>query len=579
MRRIRARALLGGVLALAAAVLSAWLVALIHSANAGNAERAVALTGMLDLVLLALCPAMVVMRKRRGATAVDVALAILVGASVLLAGTYLYWASSVLFLRADTLIWSEGLFVGDILKLRIGYPLFTAPANLESTFYPPLTQVLTYALAKLVGQATSIPAYRVIQLLFSGAAALVGTWTVPGILELARPGREIARPMAWGAFWTGLLFLCATNAITNPFAHMLHDDALSVLICAIAFALLIEYAATRSIAVLVMLAVLPAVGFYVKQSLAIWGALVSGYLAVFDRPRDLRRAALYAAGAGALGLAAYLAGGVILGPYFHYWTITDLANHPISVLRGVQHLLTSWAYFAAGIAGALLLVRRPMLAGAWIVWLLLISQETYTSGIAWMLNHLGPGSLIAGIWLAAAVAAVATGDVPLGRGAADWRLAAGATILLLLSYSGLGFVRIPIPALPDDVHRYVAAIEREFQGMDPRTVLLDAGTWTYVPAGVVPKDRSALVGDLGASGVGDFTGLLERIRTHAYRRILVHSYHSPQFGYDYYLWPRSSGIRAALTANYREVRTIPAVAGQENGTPYLREISVLEPAP
>ena len=115
--------------------------------------------------------------------------------------------------------------------------------------------------------------------------------------------------------------------------------------------------------------------------------------------------------------------------------------------------------------------------------------------------------------------------------------------------------------------------------MKAERVLLDAGTWVYLTDKVIMKDRAGTVGELGSSGQGDFSGLLSRIRGRYYARIVVRSLHRPDFGYDYYLWRKSSGIRAALLEHYREVRRIPAVEGQEDGTPFLREISVLEPMP
>ena len=578
----RARLLLGAAAAVLAAIPVALLVAAIHDHNPGNPERAVARTVMVFVALLLAGPAGVLAVRRKETTPGDAGLAVLIGASILLAGSYLYWASPAILLRADTIIWSEGLFTGDIVKIRAGYPLFTAPANLESTFYPPGASMLTYALATLAGHATSVPAYRVIQLLYAGIAALFGALAAQRILSLARPGRAPVHPAAWGALWGSLFLLCATNSLTNPFAHLLHNDALGVLVSSFAFFLLVEYAAERKVRTLILLALVPAAGFYVKQSLLIWAPLVSGYLLVFDRPRSTRRVFAYGFAAFGIAALAFGAGRLAWGTDFQFWVIDDLRGHPFSVLRSVQHAVTAWAYFAAGIVAALILFGREWraLAGLWGVWLLLLGQEAYTSGIAWMLNHLGPGSLIAGVWMGAALAAAwpRTPARP-GKAGLTWMRAALATATLLFFYSGLGLVRIPVPGLPPDLDRYVAAIEAEFTGMDPRQVLLDQGTWVYLPSGTVPQDRSALVGDLGSSGLGDFSGILGRINGKAYRRILMHSYRAPEFGYDYYMWPRSSGIRAALAANYREVRRIPAVQGEEDGTPYLREISVLEPLP
>jgi hypothetical protein len=107
-------------------------------------------------------------------------------------------------------------------------------------------------------------------------------------------------------------------------------------------------------------------------------------------------------------------------------------------------------------------------------------------------------------------------------------------------------------------------------------VLLDAGSWVYLPSRVVMKDRSAAIGELGNNQVGDFSGTLARVRERYYARILVRDYGTPDMDYEHSIWARPSGIGAALRANYRVVRVIPGV---EDGwrTPGLHAISVLEP--
>jgi len=63
----------------------------------------------------------------------------------------------------------------------------------------------------------------------------------------------------------------------------------------------------------------------------------------------------------------------------------------------------------------------------------------------------------------------------------------------------------------------------------------------------------------------------------------VHGYRSFDFVYDYFLYPKPTGIRQALLDNYEETGKIRAV----EGNPYLKdwaedpfyfcEISILEP--
>ena len=93
--------------------------------------------------------------------------------------------------------------------------------------------------------------------------------------------------------WLPLFFLMGTNSLTNPFAHNLHDDALAQLVTAGAYWLLLEYVSTRKRLVLVLMAILPAIGFLVKQSLAIWALFYCVYLVFFDQPRSIPRIAIF----------------------------------------------------------------------------------------------------------------------------------------------------------------------------------------------------------------------------------------------------------------------------------------------
>jgi hypothetical protein len=46
-----------------------------------------------------------------------------------------------------------------------------------------------------------------------------------------------------------------------------------------------------------------------------------------------------------------------------------------------------------------------------------------------------------------------------------WTRAAAFTPAVALTFSGLGFVRIPLRPIPDDAYRYVRDIETQFQGL------------------------------------------------------------------------------------------------------------------
>jgi len=132
-----------------------------------------------------------------------------------------------------------------------------------------------------------------------------------------------------------------------------------------------------------------------------------------------------------------------------------------------------------------------------------------------------------------------------------------------------------------DVYRYITDIEHEFDGLPIDKVLLDIGNWIYLRHSFLAKDRAISLGDQPPGGIyQNFEGLLDRIRTKAYDKILVRNLHSPFFYYDWNGWSKSSGVRRALLEKYTEVRTIPAPAGDYLLPPIIMHtgpVSVLVP--
>jgi hypothetical protein len=575
-------------------------------AFAANAERGVMAVGVvfaLAILLQAAIYALPRLDSRAALKASPAQTAVLVVAmlAVCLSAVYLFQAAQQALYPGDFLIWSESDFVNDILKLRIGYPLYSDQLNNDSFNYPPGSQLLSFALAALSGNPDSIPAYRAAQILFTLLSAFVALACAWRLAELALPERRLAQRGLWAVLWLPFLFLAASNSITNPFVNLLHNDSLAQLVSAASFYLLLRYAATRRPVYLFWLAITPTAGFWVKQSVAIWAAIVAGYLFLFDPPRNWRRLVGYGAAAfGLLGitLAAALA---IYGDNFTYWVITVLGQHGVSPLRSLQNFLQSWPYVALGLAAGLALLRGRRfgrLAGLWLVSFGLLILEIYTSGVAWMLNHIGPGSLLAAVWfcvalprwidlqdapqgddsppaLPALIAGLWRGKLPPHRLWLPWLRAGLSAALLALSFQALGMVRIPTNPITPDHYRYFQAIEAEFAGLPSDQVLLDAGSWMYLHDRVVMKDRAPSIGERGYSQTGDFSAMVDRLRSKTYRRIILRNYTVGDFWYDHAGWGQSSGIRQALDENYVEVRRIPAVQG---GQGYLLQtISVLEP--
>lgn len=583
--RIAAFDLLPALGVLAVAFLLAFTIDLIVRERLAQPERAVELAGLFLAAVMVL-PAGAYLARRRLAARLDVLAALLVGSlAVALVAIYLYWVSFPVKFPADILIWSEGDFVNDIIKFRLGYPLFTAQVNNESFVYMPGPQLLTYVLAVLAGNPNSVAVYRMVQVVFTLVAALVATLCVRTLLVGGAKSRHgISRYAA--AVWFPLLVLAATNPLTNPFVHELHDDALAQLFSVVAYLLLLVFVTTHDKRVLAAMAFVPAIGFFIKQSLVIWAVFYCLQLALFERPFSFKRLAVF--GAVSFGAIAAVAGLCywVWGEHFVYWIFRVLGSHGVSPLRSFEHLLDVWVYFALGLVGGFILLRGPnvkMFLGPWVIWLLLISSETYTSGIAWMINHIGPGSLIAAIWFVAGMTRVWSlyfrGSLRTLRMATALRAAMAFGVLLLL-LGGMQVIRIPLPPIPADAYRYLAEIEAQFVDTPPNAVLMDSGSWIYAEHDVIMQDRAPTIGERGYSGTGDFSGILARLNEKRYAKILVRNFDSPDFWYDHYLWDKPSGIRQAMLDNYRVAGKIRAVEtnGYEPELGYLfQEITILAP--
>ena len=144
--------------------------------------------------------------------------------------------------------------------------------------------------------------------------------------------------------------------------------------------------------------------------------------------------------------------------------------------------------------------------------------------------------------------------------------------------AGLGVIRIPLPTFTPDATRYRQEIEKEFAGLPPKDVLIDAGSWMYVKDGIVMKDRAPSIGERANSETGDFSAFIDRLNRQQYAKILVRNYHSSDFWYDHGTWRRPSGIRHALETNYHEVGTIDGVRewdGGVHGRYLFKPVSVL----
>lgn len=552
-------------LAILAAVPVAGAIHAIHSALPDQTALAVRLIAVLGLAIIAGPAAVVWLSQSRRATPALLSLVVLAGVAMLLTGICLYGIWAYVTFPADFLIWSESDYVNDILKFRNGYPLFGPIPDQTSFNYQPGSQLLTYFLAKLVGMGDSIPVYRAVQVLYTVGAVLFATMSCKRLAAGTIPSGRRRELAWWPVLWMPVLFLAATNIKTNPFVQFLHNDALVQLICAAGFWLLVEYNATRNRRLLIWMALIPAVGFAVKQSAAIWAGLYVLYLYFFDRPILIGRIAGFAA-AAAGGVVAIAAGAYAIWGYeYYYWVFKVLGNHGVDVLRSVQHAIDIWCYYAMALFAGAILLRGPnaaRMAGPWLAAFCLLVVETYTSGVAWMLNHIGPGCLLVTVLFLVSLAKIwpslwsrsLNPPAPVNWTAAGFRAAIVVAVL-----AGMHAIRVPVPVFDGDAARYTKAIEAEFAGLPAERVLLDLGSWVYWKENVNMKDRVATIGEQAYSQTGDFSATVDRLKSKHYDKILVRNLDSPDFWYDSFLLRKTTGIKKALMENYRVERVIPAV--------------------
>ncbi len=509
------------------------------------------------------------------------ALTVLLAALTWMSTAILVNLSFYLRVPVDLVGFYETQYLTDIIRWRTHQPLYGEPLDNNSCVYTPLAQIVTSTLAELVGRANSIPTLRTISF---GQVFVAAAFAAAGVDALVRHFLR-AQSYAWRAVWIAASFLAllcvATDPVFNQNVHQLHPDALTLSLSTAAFWLCARDLRKPSLLNALAMAALPAVGFWAKQSLLIWGALFGAQLLLGGRARR-RDFAVYAVVSIALLAASLTLLRSIGGPFTFFWTVDALARKHVTLSRSLGNLSGAGVYVALSLIAGFALAWRSRERVALVMWLggmLLLCVEGYTSGFAYQSNHMGPGVMIASAWSLAALVwawqGIAQVDDTRERGA-RFALAAAALVLVL---AGLGLVREPRSSVPTTLGAYIAAIESEFVGVEPERLLLDRGAWPCLSRNQVMKDRTNTV----AVHVGDnqeldhaaLAGTLQRIRTRAYDKILVW-FLDEGSGYDY--GKRGSGIKDALLENYTEVRRIPGVKVTTWWPPHmLAEVSVLVP--
>lgn len=520
---------------------------------------------------------------------------------------YFYAKGPLIMLPADLIMWSESDMTGNMIKLLTGAPFYTPPEDGNSMIYTPGASLLTYAVLRLTGAEITVPHMRMVQVGFAIAAAIVATYNARLLHRLAYPKLRAPFPRTWTALTFCVTFLACTAPRVNKFVDALHTDSAALLVSMLIFASVLRYVDKPTRARLWSMALLPGVGYFFKQFLSSWVGVMAGVMFV-DQPKNLRRLfeviVIGVAGIAACTGLCY----AIWGESFVFWCFTVMggtrkqitwgAMNSIAIARSLDHLLRAWLELSIGVVGGALLLRGEnlrRLGPLWLGWLALVASEALSSGAGWhVLYHFGPGVVIGCSWLMAALPAVWPGAAAPPADEPAWYTSLVRPSMVLFGMIALASALHVLPSrdkseprvfprrTTGDIHRYIRAIEREFAGLPPERVLLGVGNWVYLRNRVLMVDRAVSLGDQPISNhYENFEGLLRRIRTHAYDKILVHALHRPAFLYDWEGWSRPSGVRAALRRYYDEVRVIPTATNDDGSAihymEFINEVSVLVP--
>jgi hypothetical protein len=542
--------------------------------------------GFVLLVALLVPAAMTLRGDRSKPSTIDaLPLAALLAIALPVALLTLVHIASYVGLRADLLSFSESPFLADIMKFRTGRPVFTPVEDNNSYPYTPGAPITVWALASLAGAGDSIPALRAAQFGLVLLAAGFGVALCDALARLTLGPDEYRHRPLWIAAWMPLMVLAVTEPRFNLYTHSLHNDGFALLVSMVGFWLAAHYMLEPRARVLIAMAVLPGIGFFIKQNQLSWGGVFFVFLLAARAP--LRHVLTFMAVAAATAALVVLTCWLAWGEPFRYWIFEALGSKQISLARSARHLFLAGAYGALGLAAGwtLALGRSLRTAGPlWLTWAMVFGLAALTSGIGFQVNHLGPGVVAAIAWGLVAIVNVWPGRLP---GEAPWRALAGGlagVAAILLAFGSQGMVREPVNPVPRDFERYVAAIEAEARGHDLAKVLIDTGSWLYFPHNLVMKDRSAPVSlHVGSNqpevNSAALSATIARIRGREYERILARQLDTGESWYDFQ--DRGSGVKAAMLEHYQIVRRIPAVRGITTWWPVhlVSEVVVLEPRP
>ena len=460
-----------------------------------------------------------------------------------------YQLIAYISLPADLLSFAEAPFLNDIIKLRLGLPIYSIPQDNNNFPYTPGTQLLTYFISSVLGHGDSIPFYRVVQISYIILASFAAAYVCHLIACRKQPTEESSQGYLWFFICAFFLFLVTTDFKFNEYTHSLHNDGLAILFCVSAYLLIVKYSIAPNRWLLLLMAILPSLGFMIKQSQVCWIGIFFLYLLIAG-DTSLKQIFAFLVGSLLFLVVTIFICYLIWGDQFIFWIFKAIGHKKVSVFRSIQHLLDAGIYAIMALAGGLFFLlqeRSRKKIALWVCWFVLFSLETYTSGLGWHKNHMGPGIVIGTCWFFIAFIKV----WPNAENTRSWwqfrakELFAVATVILL--FGGLGLVRVPLNPVPSDFYRYIEDIEKEFKGIKTDKVLMDTGNWIYLRENVLMKDRSESVGIwLGANEPSLKRDILsetiKRIENRKYDKILARQLDTDQTWYDFQArWFRYKG--------------------------------------
>jgi Dolichyl-phosphate-mannose-protein mannosyltransferase len=469
-----------------------------------------------------------------------------------------------LFLRVrfpwDHFIWAESPFMTDMLKLTAGQPVYTSPADANSTIYSPGLDYVTYALLRPLGLQLDVRFCRLVCVAIGVGGAIAAARFIRWMAEALAGERALGRRFQVFAIAAAILFVFKNHASDGC-----HPDNLYVLHATAT--LLLTYRASvsgraRDAALALAIAGL---GILVKQTavLSVGGA---GALLVFLHWRSWRlgrTAAVLAVGALFVALAAWP---LVRDANARFFAFELLSHHHVDPYRakeliardllGVPHRVVLLFVFPPALF-FFAFHERPEVRKLFAAWLVIGATEVSLS-VASYFKILGTSNslFVLDLWAALLVVPLLwhlTGQLAASGPDTNQAGARGPALLVSAAAGLLALIfvtLVPLKLAPRHVHREMAEALDAKVAEDVRAgkrVLLSYGVTPFVHAGVtaVPLDRASCNWEMDWAGLGDLAGTNARIRAHYYDKI--------------YLWVAlySPETMALIEAGYHQVEAVP----------------------